>query len=76
MIGVRLPDTVCGSWENAFIVSKNSGKIKAGVFDNCMDHIGYPKDDREVVTEIKQFLDKGYLFMSKKDIEETFGKLL
>lgn len=72
--GCRSPNSKgVGCWDGAFVWVKSSdGKEVLGVFDNNMDHIGYPTEE-QAKKEYDKYIKKGWKPMSEEDIKLTAG---
>lgn len=73
--GCRDPKSQVNTWSGAFVICKtvDSNNITAAHFENNMDYIGHPKRYNDAIISYNMFIKRGWLPMSKEDLEKTAG---
>lgn len=75
VLGCRCPKSEPFSWNDAFIINRFAGQsiITGALFQNGMDFIGYPKSRTDACNAYYKYIKKGWVPMTREDIEKTTG---
>lgn len=77
IFGCRDPKSEVNLWGGAFVICKSvGGTITAAQFENNMDYIGHPKTYNDAMISYNIFIERGWLPMSKDDLEKTAGVII
>lgn len=78
LFGCRHPTSETYSWDNAFVVSKleDSDEITIALFKKGVDYVAHPPKYEKALDIYNQYLELGWIPMSKDDLENTSGMMI
>lgn len=78
LFGCRHPNSEVYSWDNAFIVSKleESDEITVALFKKGLDYIAHPPKYEKALDIYNQYLELGWVPMTKDDLQNTSGIII